>query len=500
MVGCFGYTKVPCSQGFSLVPRFHQSHATVATVTTTSTKTSRRFYRPLDEDDDESAMLKVNIRAPPGFDLKEAVRPPSIPQSSEQPLQDSSQSLVRRRRHGMNMPLIQALVLNQGLLLSLSTLVSGLFVLFHTDDLAQLAAPDYWWALAHWSGGSSSSTIDTPLWIPIVQGMVGALPLVTLSHWIESSDRRIFAQINFSTIVMSLTLFGRQTSATSTKTRTANQSDQPTINGPISNGPTTNWPDALIQSLRLSVVTGLCEEIVFRCQVPAVLTLMLADSNTATTTDTTVALVWLGQAVLFAMGHVQPRVSLLENAIVFGLQCFNGLALGLLYVVTGGNLVPSIVAHALYDFLTFYQTWTTANTQLDYAETMALEPLSRDETEQVQRALQLTANNNNNNDSSSPPPMTRDLYQSIQRLFYLFDFDQNQSLSLSEVRKGTAYMVLERAGTPPPTKQIDQLFAHAIAARDPTLLPTQPNDRLLFPDFVYMFGTMRQRMATRTMR
>lgn len=280
------------------------------------------------------------------------------------------------------------------------------------------------------------------------------------------SHQRAFADVNFSTIVMSMTLFGRRTEPPADLVPEQLQGIQ---------FPTTKTRDAAFQSLYLSLVTGLCEETVFRRQVAAMLTQI---------TGGNVISALFQQAILFGLGHINPGSPPAENAIVVGLQIINGLGFGLIYILSGGDLVPCIIAHTLYDFVTFFKTWLDANGQIEYAEAMYSEPLPPDVEREVQRVIQ----------SARPAKMDPRVYKVIKRLFYTFDFDKNKSLSLSEVRKGIAYMALEkRAGKPPPQEQVDALFRYAIQNREPSTVSETNRDRLSFADFLRLYVAMIQR-------
>ena len=397
----------------------------------------------------------------------------------------------------MNVRLIQALLLNQGLILGIATVLSCIVLVVANGGSFDILSPENLQSILHWSSSSSSSSSLSGHQLPsvsiqFINGFIGCLPLLAVSNFVESSDKRKFAQINFSTINMALTLFGRRKQPPieflpepiqSRLKQEQQQQPQQQIQLP-----TTNWPVALFESMRLSIVTGLCEEVVFRQEVPTVLSVLLSGNNGVGTSGLVITMVWLGQAVLFALGHAQGGVSTAENAIVLGLQFLNGLGFGLLYIVTGGDLVSCIVAHALYDFVTFFKTWMDANDQLEYAESMYQRPLSPDDERQIQTIWRM-----------SNGPMDPALFNSIKRLFYIFDFDKNQTLSLSEVRKGVAYMVLERATIPPTNEQVDELFNYAVASREPErqqLLQQEPTNRLTIADFLRMFTKMQEVMKT----
>ncbi|KAL3913652.1 MAG: hypothetical protein SGILL_006404 [Bacillariaceae sp.] len=390
------------------------------------------FYRKLDGSDDDATRLKLQSKLPPTFDARKAL-------SEEEQKQPSS---------GMNTQFIVALLINQALILGIASAL-GAVVLLVTQGPSAFSNLSQ---ILHWEGLSPTSPnlFDlTPTPQRIAFGVIGSIPLLISNYLIEQSDRRIFANINFSTITMVMTLFGRRSQPDPTflpdnlKGRTF---------------PTTSMTQAFAASLALSVVTGFCEETVFRREVAGVLGTCFLDHN--------IALILVAQAFLFALGHVQPNASTSrsENSVLIGLQLVNGLGFGAIYLAAGGDIVPSMVAHALYDFIDFFKVWLDANGQLEYAEKMwktDLPPEDRKEVEQVLRKMGMSMNDNQ--------------YKRLRRLFYTFDFDKNMTLSRSEVRKGIAYMAVERAGDPPANEQVDFAFDQVKAPG---------SDRLSVPDFL----------------
>jgi len=381
------------------------------------------------------------VRAPPGYDVKQAIK-------------------EHQQSSAINRPLIRALIQNQILILSLATVVCGI-VLISTqgfDALSHLSE------IAHWDGGA----IVPPGYPPIVVGIAGAMPLLAISSWVENSDSRSFANINFSTIVMAMTLFGRRKAP-------PNEFLPDNLKG--KNIPTTKVIDAAYQSFVLSLVTGICEETVFRLQVAALFS-VLSGGN--------VEISLLGQAALFGLGHSQTGTPFTENAIVVGLQCVNGIGFGLIYLTAGGDIISCIVAHAVYDFVTFFKTWMDANAQVEYAESMYLEPLPQNIESEVRQVLRSSARS---------VPIDPQQLKRIKRLFYTFDFDKNKTLSLSEVRKGIAYLALERAGQPPPQEVVDKMFRETINSRDPSIVSRKDKDRLFFSDFIRLYCSFGPRPA-----
>ncbi|KAL3913034.1 MAG: hypothetical protein SGILL_006650 [Bacillariaceae sp.] len=400
---------------------------------------SRLFYRKLDQADEDATLLKVQSKLPPNFDARKAL---SKEEKHEETLSPNVPST------GMNTQFIVALLLNQALILAIATAVGAAVLFFNQGPSAFSNLPE----ILHWEGlsGSSPGLFDLALTPQrIVFGVIGSIPLLINNFLIEQSDKRIFANINFSTITMVMTLFGRRSQPDPTflpdrlKGRTF---------------ATTSWPQALAASIVLSVVTGFCEETVFRREVAGVLGQCFLNHN--------VGLILLAQAFLFALGHVQPNASSSrgENAVLIGLQLINGLGFGAIYLLAGGDIVPAMIAHALYDFIDFFKVWWDANGQLEYAEKMwktDLPPEDRSEVERILREMGMSMNDNQ--------------YKRLRRLFYTFDFDKNRTLSRSEVRKGIAYMAVERAGTPPKTEEVDFVFDQVNASG---------SDRLSFPDFL----------------
>jgi membrane protease YdiL (CAAX protease family) len=407
------------------------------------------WYRELDGEDSENdpAMIKVKSRAPPGYDMRKAIQQQYPPQISGGP----------PPRNGINQFLIRALTLNQYLILGIAIAVSAA-IIFVTNGFPGFSDLN---DILQWSGGDVD-VFDLNLSPErLLIGVGAAMPLLAVSNIVENSDRRAFANINFSTITMCLTLFGR---------RSVPIDDflPPQYKGANAvSFPTTSWPEAATQSFILSSITGFCEESVFRRLVPAMIFLLLGP-------DGNPLIPYVGQALLFGLGHAQPGNKLTENAILIGLQTFNGLGTGLVYILTGGDLVPCIISHATYDFIVFFKTWKDANDQLEYAEAMSKKPLPSDE-KQVRNLI-----------PTNPKVDPNLAYKLLKRMFYLFDIDKNKTLSLSEVRKGIAYMAIERkVGSPPSQSEVDRLFASFVPSGE---------SRLAFPDFLRLISQSNKKL------
>ena len=423
------------------------------------------WYRVLDQQDDEKdpAALKLMSRAPPGFKMRQALQESSSVQlqQQQQQLQQQQRKAPLGFRSAINKPLVTALRANQYAILALATVISAVILLV-TQGPGVLSIP-HLVEIFKWTGPNGSGLWDFKLSAEnLLLGIGGAMPLLALSNWIESSDKRTFANLNFSTIILCMSLFGR---------RTVPPDDflpPPFRDGAVTFPTTKSW-QAFVESFSLSAVTGFCEEAVFRRQVPAVLAQLFGGGN--------LLIPFVGQALLFGLGHAQPSQKLSENAIMVALQTINGLGLGLLLLLSGGNLVVPMIAHATYDFVTFFKTWNDANLQLEYAETKYAESLPPDVERQVQAVLM------------SNPKMKDPLFLNmLKRLFYTFDFDKNGSLNLSEVKKGLSYFALEKHLKLPSDDEIERLFRETLQSRKK--MDGVSRSRLTLPDFLRLYSIM----------
>jgi hypothetical protein len=118
----------------------------------------------------------------------------------------------------------------------------------------------------------------------------------------------------------------------------------------------------------------------------------------------------------------------------------------------------------------FFLTWLSSNAQIEYAEDRYLEPLPSEVKQELV--------------SLGRGPGDDKLLAACKRLFYTFDYDKNTSLSLSEVRKGIAYLWLQKGTLPPPTTYIDQLFRQ-FAISD--------GSRMKLTEFAQLFMKLEQR-------
>ena len=368
-------------------------------------------------------------------------------QQQQQQQQQRDGHQPQQQHHQISMKLVNSILFNQifVLLLSLCVTYAGSFLFGY--DMADL----------HWSGAVDTAGDGVALnqetfqhsffvtnWnftpLRITEGIIAAIPMITLAHRIETSEQRDAMEVNFSTVNMVLSLFGRR--------KSKGQDRDPTGSDPS---------EVMALSCGVGVATGVSEEIIFRGLVPSFI-FSLSHS-------TPVAMA--GQAALFAAGHLSPHAKAEENRLVGLLQFANGLWYGLVYVVLGGDLLPCIIAHMLYDVHTLCGTYQKANDQMDYTE-----HASRSKSpEWEQRAIEQMQQ-----DAKMLGP---DTVEFARRFFFAFDEEKVGSLSRNDVQKAICYAFLQDEVIPDKNR-IDELFDRL-----------ERNDRMSFPHFLKMLLVLR---------
>ena len=205
-----------------------------------------------------------------------------------------------------------------------------------------------------WTGGVGAEILekqvhlDNPLlWLV---GTLGALPILALGRAIEKSDSPLFTTLNLSTNDVVERLLG--------------EVKQPVF--------------ALVASALLALLTGVCEEIVFRGGVLPSLANVAVMQGYAGTISDGVPFGAAASTVLFSAGHL-PFLGLaqgeagvrnffsVDTLVLFGLQLATGGSFALLFVSTG-SLTTAIVAHFLYDLYTLYATHLLVTDQIAYSK------------------------------------------------------------------------------------------------------------------------------------
>lgn len=349
-------------------------------------------------------------------------------------------------RSSQSLSLIRAIWLNQGAIFLFATVFATVssFVTTGGVDFSSF----------HWAGDTSFYSLFD--WradgFRVAEGILATIPMVMLGCTLEQSDRRDASQVNFSTTNMCITLFGRRKSSAD-----PDATDSTTVM-------------ALAALIALS--TGISEEIVFRGYVPT--------GIEAVTHSMPIAAV--GQAALFALAHISPKSSIAENKVVGGLQFVNGLWYGVVYAATGGDVLPCIIAHALYDSHILCETWFSINNQMDYTQRAfqrSLDTAERQALKQIQ--------------DQAGPALTVETLNLARRFFYAFDYEHKGSLCLSDVHRAINYAFLKDAYIPD-QEVVDDAFESLIDSRDTFV--DYPGNRLTVSEFLRLLFALKSHGAT----
>mmetsp|Transcript_19249 Transcript_19249/g.29013 ORF Transcript_19249/g.29013 Transcript_19249/m.29013 type:complete len:251 (+) Transcript_19249:494-1246(+) len=181
---------------------------------------------------------------------------------------------------------------------------------------------------------------------------------------------------------------------------------------------------AFIVSAFLGGLTGLVEEVTFRGEVLPILSQWSVTNFGVGGNGILYGTVL--STTIFAFLHINPlgllqgvdRDSAVETLVLFVFQLCTGTIFALLYLSTQNLAVP-IVAHALYDFFTFYQTHLKVTGQMAYAEKESLLPRGNNAVER--KWIEKKG----------------DKYvQDVRQTFYLMDSNRDGVVSREELRVG----------------------------------------------------------------
>lgn len=311
----------------------------------------------------------------------------------------------------------------------------------------------------HWNGSSQYTSFWdfqlTPL--RFLEGIAAATPMIFLSTRVEESDDRDASHVNFSTMDMVMSLFGRR--------KEESREEEPYL-------PETPMIHALSLSLALAVCTGISEEIVFRGILPAG---MFHFSQS-------VPITLIGQSLVFSLGHFSPRASLGENKVICSLQATNGLWYGFMYLAGGGDILPCIIGHALYDIHVFMETWMSINDQLSYTEQAVLKQLSKNDEIEIRRIKQ-----------EAGLRLSTETLAHARRFFYAFDYEQQDSLSKSDVKRAASYAFLHDK-VQPTDDRVAKLFDLMLEQRpihDNNFVSIVHQERLSLPEFLKLLFLLK---------
>ena len=263
--------------------------------------------------------------------------------------------------------------------------------------VGQLLANQALIGLTIWTGGPGYQTLTQYGNFGIsgwLLGLLGVVPLIYVSSKVEKSESPIFAGINLSTNMAVLRLFG--------------DSPQPILALPV--------------SILLGSVTGIVEEVTFRGQA------------LPTFSDWSTKYLGLGDGTgvvagvvlstfLFAFLHTNPlslfsgnKDAFVDNFVLLVFQIVTGAIFAILFLTTQNLAVP-ILAHAFYDFYTFYKTHLDISSQMQYASEQKLMPVGRNTVERKYTDLR-----------------SEQFVLEARESFYLMDTNRDGVLSRKELR------------------------------------------------------------------
>jgi len=358
---------------------------------------------------------------------------------------------------GADHPTLRSVAMSQALVLMGVTVTTAavLAATGHPVDMSSL----------HWNGSSDFFSFwnfqATPL--RLVEGVAAAAPMIYLGTQVEQSDDRDASHVNFATMNMVMSLFGRR--------------EHDHKDNSVSYPPETPMMHAMSLSIALAIITGFSEEIVFRGFLP------LAIFHFAQSVPMTL----IGQSLLFGLGHLSPQATLGENKVISGLQATNGLWYGLVYLAAGGDILPCIIAHALYDIHVFMETWMSINEQMDYTEAAVLERLSPDDEVEIRRIKE-----------EAGPNLSTETLAHARRFFYAFDYEHRDSLSKSDVKRAVSYAFLHDHNQPS-NERVSQLFDRMIKKRDlngSDAFSSNLQERLRLPEFLRLLFLLKAKSQT----
>jgi membrane protease YdiL (CAAX protease family) len=358
----------------------------------------------------------------------------------------STEALVNAnnaKKNGISMPLIKAIWFNQATILLLATATAAGASFAAGGGLGNLAS-------LHWNAGASFfSLFDWRPFFPfrLVEGILAAIPVISLSAAVERSDHREASHVSFSTTNMVISLFGRRRTQQEPSATTTSQ--------------------VIGLSSVIALTTSISEELLFRGYIPAAILGM--------TSSLPVALA--GSAGLFALGHVSPRSSAGENKVVGSLQFLNGLWYGLVYLMTGGDILPCIVAHLIYDMHVFCQTWHSINTQMDYTQEAFRKQLPESEEVAIQKIQE-----------EAGPALNTETLNFAKRFFYAFDYEHKGTLSLSDCQRAISYAFMQDEAFPP-AHEVSEMCKAVLESRESSK-NSQP-DRLSVSEFLRVLFALK---------
>jgi len=275
---------------------------------------------------------------------------------------------------------------------------SGPPVVLNVGLVAQLVLNQAIVGSTIWAGGPGYQTLQKSADFfngnPVALGVAGAAALVGFSRLVETSESPLVSGLNLSTEMVVLRLFG--------------PNRQPLV--------------AFVVAASMAGLTGLVEETTFRGQALPFLTRWSQTTLGLASGDVSLVVGAALTTLLFAVLHTNP-LSLFkggdaakDNAVLLVFQLVTGSIFMTLFLTTHNLAVP-IIAHALYDFYTFFNTHLQVTGQMEYAKTESRLPSASF----LEETKWKTARGES-------------FIQEARQTFYLMDTNQDGVLSRKELR------------------------------------------------------------------
>ena len=216
-----------------------------------------------------------------------------------------------------------------------------------------------------------------------------------------------------------------------------------------------------------------------------------------------VGLALVGQALLFGLGQIRRQSSLTENGAFGLMQSIQGLWYGSVYLVTGGDILPVILAHILYECHIFVGAWKSINDQMDYTESATTFSLSQPPS------TKSTASTASTHDSyeelelekirkEAGGSLSRETFEFCRRFFYAFDYEHRGTLSQADVKRAVTYAFLhDEQHEQPNNAKVEKIFQEMVERRHTMLLGhaclEEEEDRLSMSEFLRLLFALKSK-------
>jgi hypothetical protein len=230
----------------------------------------------------------------------------------------------------------------------------------------------------------------------------------------------------------------------------------------------TSVKDAMLAATLISLFSGISEEVIFRGIIPTGVN-CLAHS---------VMIALAVQAALFGLVHHSPSAPKGENIVMVLHQSLLGFWLGIVFILSGGNLLPSVIAHSLYDEHVLMETWMRTNDQADFVESAVKKRIVDKDLNEIRKIKHEVGSR-----------LSVEKLAFFRRLFYTFDRNHTSSLTKSDVQRAISYLFLHDK-IQPTQRVVSDLFDWLISNREES--KEDKSKRLILPEFMRLILFLRK--------